>query len=146
MNVQSAHVVLVSCVGQKLERPAAACDIYTSALFTGMRTYAEMRASRWFILSALHGVLKPTQVIEPYEQTLNKMGAKDRQEWTKGVCQSLSTLLLPDDSVTVLAGERYRAGVVPYLRERGFDVEIPMQGLRIGEQLRWLKQHNSNGS
>ena len=146
MNESNARVVLVSCVGQKLDTPAAAGDIYTSALFRGMRMYAERHSSRWFILSALHGVLSPEQVIEPYEQTLNRMGTKDRRQWAAGVRGRLSEILHPGQSITVLAGERYREGVVPFLRERGFHVEVPMEGLRIGEQLRWLKERNSDGS
>lgn len=142
MNIEGDRVVLVSCVGQKMDVSAPACDLYTSALFAGMRSYAEKHANRWFILSAMHGVLSPSEVIEPYEQTLNTMGVKDRRQWASAVCKELLTVLHFGESITVLAGERYREGVVPFLVERGFPVEIPMKGLRIGEQLRWLKERN----
>ena len=41
-------------------------------------------------------------------------------------------------SVTFLAGRRYREFLEPSLRSRGLVVSIPIEGLRIGEQLRWL--------
>ena len=39
---------------------------------------------------------------------------------------------------TILAGDRYREFLTPLLLARGMQVDVPMQGLRIGEQLRWL--------
>lgn len=39
---------------------------------------------------------------------------------------------------TILAGDRYREFLTPMLQARGVQVDVPMQGLRIGEQLRWL--------
>ena len=41
-------------------------------------------------------------------------------------------------SVVFLAGQRYREFLEPSLRSRGLVVSVPMEGLRIGEQLRWL--------
>lgn len=42
---------------------------------------------------------------------------------------------------TILAGDRYREFLTPMLQARGMRVDVPMQGLRIGEQLRWLDRH-----
>ena len=41
----------------------------------------------------------------------------------------------------MLAGERYREGLVPFLVQRGYTVTIPLQGLSFGRQLQWLKAH-----
>jgi hypothetical protein len=38
------HVALVSCVKSKQTSPACAADLYTSALFRGLREYAEANA------------------------------------------------------------------------------------------------------
>ena len=45
-------------------------------------------------------------------------------------------------TVVFLAGARYREFLVPALREFGTSIEIPMEGLRIGEQLSWLANHS----
>jgi len=42
--------------------------------------------------------------------------------------------------VIILAGARYREHLIEPIQGMGCSVEISMAGLRIGEQLRWLKQ------
>lgn len=135
----SGPIVLVSCVKQKSTRPALARDLYTSALFKGMRTYAEQTGSAWYILSAKHGVLEPDAVVAPYEQTLPEMTAYQREAWGQRVRQQIEQLLPPAVPVVILAGTSYRRHVESALRARGHDVSVPMEGLRLGEQLRWLK-------
>lgn len=140
----SDRIVLVSCVGMKLPVAAAAQDLYISPYFRGMRTYAEREGQRWYILSALHGVLAPQEKIEPYDQTLNKMSVQARRDWATKVQQKLGELLPPKSLVTVLAGRRYSEGVVPFLREQGFVVDLPMGTMKIGERLRWLNERNAH--
>src|SRR6516162_8116839 len=77
-------IVLVACCGPKLAEPAPAADLYVSSLFKKARTYAERRG-RWFILSALHGLVHPATVIAPYDVTLKKMPAQERREWGQKV-------------------------------------------------------------
>jgi hypothetical protein len=134
-------VVLVSCVKSKHPCISAASDLYTSALFRGMRRYAEQYADTWYTLSAKHGVLAPTDRVAPYEQTLNKMPKRERDCWTSLVSDQLLHLLPPATKVIVLAGQRYRADLVPQLEAQGFSVAIPMQGLKLGAQLKWLNEH-----
>ena len=52
------------------------------------RRYAERRG-RWFILSALHGLLDPSAVIAPYDVTLKKMPAAKRKEWGQKVREQM---------------------------------------------------------
>jgi hypothetical protein len=75
-------IILVACCGPKLAGPAPAADLYVSTLFKKARTYAERRG-RWFILSALHGLVDPKMVIAPYDVTLKKMPAQKRREWAR---------------------------------------------------------------
>ena len=135
------HVALVSCVKQKRGLASPARDLYTSQLFRGLRRYAETHADTWYIMSAEYGVLHPDEVVEPYERTLNKMPKRDRRAWSQKVQQQLLDLLPPDAEVILLAGQRYREDIEPFLRERGYSVSIPLQGLTIGKQLQWLKQN-----
>ncbi len=46
--------------------------------------------------------------------------------------------LRASEHATILAGDRYRDFLTPMLQAQGVQVDVPMQGLRIGEQLRWL--------
>jgi hypothetical protein len=134
------RVALVSCVKAKRGFPAPAGDLYTSPLFRALRAYARTHADDWYILSAEHGLLPPDRMIHPYESTLNAMSKRERVAWAKRVQQQLLDALPSTAEVIMLAGERYREGLVPFLRARGFSVTVPLEGLPIGKQLRKLKQ------
>lgn len=68
----------------------------------------------------------------------------ERLAWAERVRQQLRKMLLPGTRVIVLAGKRYREGIVPFLEGEGFSVEVPMEGLRFGLQRRWLNGHTCN--
>jgi cytoplasmic iron level regulating protein YaaA (DUF328/UPF0246 family) len=112
-----------------------------SALFRSMRRYGEKYADQWFILSARHGLLRPEQVVVPYEQTLKAMSKQERLLWGEKVQKQLLKRLPNRASVIVLAGERYREHICPFLVDHGYQVSVPMAGKKLGMQLRWLKEH-----
>jgi len=133
-------VALVSCVKSKLDRPAPARDLYTSPLFRLSRSHAERHADAWFVLSALHGLVPPNRVIEPYEVTLNTMKAPERRVWAAKVHRQMRDAGLLETGVSFLwlAGQRYRG----YLSERlaAFPQEDPLRGLGIGKRLAALSR------
>lgn len=134
---QMNSIVLVACCGPKLTEPAPAADLYVSALFKKSRTYAERRG-RWFILSALHGLLDPTTIIDPYDVTLKKMPAQKRREWGQEVRVQMMRAGLVGMPLVALAGADY----VKPLIEAGLTVSQPMKGYSIGKQLQWLNKEN----
>lgn len=144
MKAVDRTVYLVSCVSQKRERACEARDLYVSELFRKARRYVETSGCPWFVLSAEHGLLAPDQVIAPYERTLNKMGVADRRMWAERVAAQLAETVPDPSQVVLLAGERYREFLARLLEGRDVAVSVPMQGLRIGEQLRWLGQHSAS--
>src|SRR6516162_3433135 len=117
-------IILVACCGPKLAEPAPAADLYVSDLFKKARRYAERRG-RWFILSALHGLLDPSAVIAPYDVTLKKMSAAKRREWGQKVRKQMETAGLVGLPLVALAGADY----VKPLVDAGLDVTQPMKGL-----------------
>jgi hypothetical protein len=135
--VANDPVFLVACCGPKLPDPSPAADLYISDLFKKARSYAERRG-RWFILSALHGLLDPSAVIAPYDVTLKKMPVAKRREWGRKVRDQMETAGLVGLPLVALAGEDY----VKPLISAGLTVEQPMKGLGIGEQKQWLKKQN----
>ena len=110
----------------------------TSPWFRKARTYADGTGQPWFILSAQYGLVHPDEMIAPYDLTLNTMPVVERRRWASRVLTQLEPHLNGIKSVTFLAGRRYREFLEPSLRSRGLVVSIPMEGLRIGEQLSWL--------
>jgi hypothetical protein len=137
----TADVVLVGCVKRKLDHPAPAQDLYTSALFARERAYAERHGDRWFILSALHGLVEPTQLIEPYEQRLSSMNRSQRNEWGERVlrCLQLELGSLADKTFEIHAGATYADPISGRLRSQGAHVVEPLRGLAIGERLAWYR-------
>ena len=134
-------VVLVACVGQKRDVPSPARDLYVSQWFRKARAYAERVGDAWYILSAEHGLLDPAQVTAPYERTLNTMAAEDRRAWAYRVLTQASGVLRRSDDVVVLAGWRYRVGIVGGLLQRVESVACPLSGLGIGQQLAWFNRN-----
>ena len=137
--MEKRTIYLVSCVSAKLEHAAPARALYASTWFKKARRYVEAQAACWYILSAKHGLVDPGEVLTPYEVTLNRMPASERCRWAARVLEALSEIARPGDAVVMLAGRRYREHLTPVLEARGITVEVPMEGLGIGQQLAWLK-------
>lgn len=104
-----------------------------------VRTLVEAQGWPWFILSAQYGLVHPDEEIACYEKTLNRMRVAERRVWASDVMQALEGHLDGVQSVVVFAGQRYREFLVPQMQRRGVQVHVPMDNLRIGKQLAWLK-------
>ena len=134
-------IALVSCVSEKASAACAARIFYTSTWFQKAALYATQTANEWYILSAKYGLVHPDQVLEPYNTTLKTMGKIDRQKWAEGVFSSLQSHLKSGDAVILLAGQTYREFLVNPISQMSCSISIPLEGLRIGEQMQWLNQH-----
>jgi hypothetical protein len=70
------------------------------------------------------------------------MGRKERAEWAQRVLGELRKVTDPEqDRIVFLAGKDYREPLATLLGQAGYSVEVPMEGLRIGEQMQWLGAH-----
>jgi hypothetical protein len=134
-------ICLVSCASKKRLDRLPARDINVSELFREIRKYIESTGCPWFILSAKHGLLRPDEIIEPYDQTLNKMPVRGRKLWAARVLADLKPILLKVNRIEIFAGKRYREFIEDILRQN-FEVIVPLEGLRIGQQIHWLKRKN----
>lgn len=134
-------VALVACVGKKKDAAAPAGELYESNWFKKARAYAEAEADDWFILSAKHGLIAPDAMIAPYDVTLNTMSAEARRDWSARVFDQICARVPRQSRLMFLAGRRYREGLIENgLAHYGYAVEVPMQGLGIGQQLAWLRR------
>jgi len=131
-------LVLVSCVKSKQPHDAPARELYTSAWFTKVRTIVEAKDSDWYILSATHGLVSPSDVIAPYERTLNTLGVKERKDWAARVLDHMEPKVRKYSRVVFFAGMRYREFLIEPLQRLSLTIEVPMEGLSIGRQLAWL--------
>lgn len=132
------NVVLISCVSQKLETEAKAKDLYTSPLFRKNMAYAhKLQPDNIYILSAKYGLLGLDEKIKPYDLTLNTMKTSEKKEWAAFVLEQIRKKVdMNSTNFIFLAGKNYRQYLIPYMPH--FD--IPMEGMRIGEQLQFLTE------
>jgi hypothetical protein len=133
----------------KQERACEAKDLYVSPLFRKMRQYAEKNAEKWYILSSKYHLVRPEEVIEPYDVTFNKMPASGIRTWAQETLKILKGELFPTDIVTIFAGKQYRRYLVNGIQEICREVLVPMKNLGIGKQLQWLNsklsKHHTEG-
>jgi cytoplasmic iron level regulating protein YaaA (DUF328/UPF0246 family) len=134
--------VLISCASKKLDKKAKAEELYQSQLFKKNLAYAKsLHPTNIFILSAKYGLLSLDKEIEPYNVTLNKMPINEIKAWADRVLIQLSNNLdLKQDTVIFLAGQKYRKFLIPEIK----NYFVPLEGLGIGKQLKWLKEHVEN--
>ncbi|MBI9110646.1 DUF6884 domain-containing protein [Maridesulfovibrio ferrireducens] len=134
-------IFLVSCVKIKQSVPCEAGKMYTSDWFKKAKAYTKKHCDEWYILSAKYGLLRPDEIVTPYEETLLKKRKVERLKWADMVITDLYKIISPQDEVTILAGLNYREFLTPWLEERGNKVIIPLEGLAIGKQKRWFNEN-----
>lgn len=135
---RGATVYLVSCVKEKRATRGRAKELYISPWFRKAREYVERTGQPWFLLSARHGLLPPDAMVRPYDQSLEAMPRAARRRWADRVVRQLAAHVGVGDTLVVLAGQLYREFIEPDLRDRNVSVEVPLAGMRIGEQLAWF--------
>jgi len=134
--MQMRTVVLISCVSQKLNHKSKAKNLYISTLFKKNMAYTEkLQPAKAYILSAKYGLLELDDEIEPYDLTLNTMGAKQKKIWAKNVLEQLQKAEdVKNTNFIFLAGVNYRKNLVEHMPH----YDVPMAGLKIGKQLQFL--------
>jgi hypothetical protein len=133
------NVGLVACVAGKLDHAAPARELYCSQLFRAASTYAEREYDAWYVLSALYGLVRPDEVILPYNVTLLRMSGHLRRDWGWRVRGQLREL--PNQIGMILylhAGAPYRDALDAV--SWGWPVVVPLEGLMIGQQLHWYAE------
>ena len=98
--------VFISCVKTKRNSRCRAKDIYISPLFKKAYQYALQFVSedRIYILSAKYGLIHSSQMIEPYEKTLNAEKDAERRKWAYNIIQQMKARNIPLDAQIMLLG------------------------------------------
>jgi hypothetical protein len=140
MNVSKKRCIgLISCAKEKADGPRVARELYTSPYFRKMRGYVETMCDDWCILSALHYLVHPDQILAPYEVRLKDMNREEQRRWAETVAGQVKAAF-PDVGKIVLevhGGAEYTLDLVPLLRSLGYEVELPVPSLPIGKRMQW---------
>ena len=135
---------LISCTKSKRDYPCKASEMYSASdLFRKAYSYATKKYDFVAILSAKYGLLSPDDRIEPYNLTLNDMNSQQRKKWAEKVFSQMKTRFrLKDfDEVFFHAGKKYREQLIPMLKNLSIRCRVPLEGLTIGKQKAWYKEH-----
>lgn len=136
------RTALIACCSKKTADAAWAKDLYISPLFKKSREYAEKNADQYFIMSALLGLVAPHRPIGPYNESLKDKSARGRRIWAARIASQLRGIIHDGDTLVILAGHLYRDDLLVILKRRypNLDVQIPLEGMGIGLQLKALKE------
>ena len=131
------RVVIAQCTGSKRDGEHPARDLYDeSDYFRKQRAYAESNADKWFIQSALYGLLRPDDVVESYDK--HAKDVDDPETWAAEIAADLSSTVPATATVEVLGGSRYADPLTPELERLGFEVIEPLRGQMIGKRKQLL--------
>ena len=133
------NIVLLSCVSQKTPFKNMAKDLYVSSLFKKSWQYSKevIKPDGIYILSALYGLIRFDEVIEPYDKTLLNMSKEECQEWAEKVKTQLTERFVKDNrkledyNFIILAGSKYYENLSDFLPNK----EFPLGRLPIGKRL-----------
>ena len=124
------RTAFIACSKTKRNAPCTAKQMYQGALFKKALTYCERHFEQVYILSAKYGLVSLTQIISPYEQTLNAMSKLEREAWGRKVAAQLQQAgLFDSNELWFFTGARYH---------EFFDGHKPLAGLSLGYQLKWF--------
>ncbi len=135
-------LVVIPCGARKTAMPACAAKLYTGPYFTACRraALALTPAAGWLILSAKHGLLKPEQVIDPYDLRMGQPGSVAAAT-VVGQARALGVHTATD--VVVFAGSAY----AEIARAVWPDARFPLRGRGgMGDQMRYLRAIRLRGT
>jgi len=128
------NIGMVSCSGLKLNYKCPAEKMYQSELYKKAMEYSKKNYDQVYILSGKYGLLKLTDIIEPYNVDLSSKKIKECKQWSYKVYQQINKLGLTREEFYWHCGVKYRKYLM--LKLKGI---APLKGLGIGYQLKWYK-------
>lgn len=132
-------IALISCCKKKNINKCQARDMYQSTLFKLSYLFAKMiGCDDIYVLSAKYGLLNEEEIIEPYDETLNRKNITERRNWADKVIAQLKKNLeidIKNDEFIILTGKKYYEEIIPYLQK----YRLPLGNLPIGMRLNFLK-------
>src|ERR1700726_3365281 len=112
-------IALISCTKKKKTTRAPAALMYTSALFRKSLLYSLGNCDRAYILSAKHGVLGLSDVIDPYDLSIKQLSVDEKRLWVDIVNRRLEQVITKRDTVHLLCGQEYYKPTFRTLRRIG---------------------------
>ena len=131
-------VALISCSKAKQDYSCKAEEMYSKyVLFKKTYNYCFERYDCIVILSAKYGVLFPSEVINPYNLTLNDFSSKKKKEWAKNCYESIQKKFDLTSTFDFFTGINYYKELSKFLPNS----KNILKGLGIGQRLSYLNRY-----
>lgn len=142
-------VALVGCSKQKRASSAGlpAQELYAGRLFRMAFEYAKNTADDVHILSALHGLVAPHQILVPYDLSIMELLLHEQDDWGIKIVDTLFFAYpLTPLRLIFYAGYQYIRPVLKAAQnqEAYWSWETPLEGLDLFARIRWFKEHREN--
>ncbi len=140
------NIALVSCGKAKLRTltKVPAHQLYVGTPFKLAYRYALATADDVQIVSALHGLLGPYELVMPYEFRLTQLLPSERAMWGTRIVKTLKSLYpLAHLRIIFYASRAYIRPILAAITDEDrqyWELVDPLQGLDMFERNHWLKQ------
>lgn len=141
-------IALIGCSAKKNETAVPAHLLYQGRLFQAQLEYARqvlgIADEHIYVLSAKHGLVRLSVVLEPYDVALNKMSEEARREWGLMIAYHLGILAGHTGrhfkTVYVMGGRVYVSPVYKALWSTPTKVIVPHpDGAGYAQQVAWYE-------
>jgi hypothetical protein len=136
---------LISCGRNKKQTKDAASELYTSPRFRLSRSLADHLKLQYFVVSAKYGLLAPTEMIEPYDASLELFNDEQRIAWAKDILDRLLSVSKEIAHVVLLTADEYAEPLREVFNKKNISVMLPLDGLLSGRAPRRLPQSAAGG-
>ncbi len=133
-------IILISCGKRKLDRSARADELYTSPRSRLAVGLTSILRYPFRIVSAAHGLLRPDQIVSPYDVSLDGLTSDELTEWRAKVAKDLASFPIHVCRFLLLGSDDYIHQISIVLTEIGADYIAPMTGCPANQQTAWLKK------
>lgn len=128
------RAAVVSCGKRKLTRSAMAKDMYIGPYFKACMAYAISVADIVLIFSAKYGLIRPTDVIAPYDVYLPNASTEYQKKIKAFVSTQLEKFTDAGYEIIYVCGKTYWSGLP--------SGATPLDGVGgLGRQMKWMKAH-----
>jgi len=130
------RIAFIGCSKRKKISPCQAKDLYQGELFKKSLRYCQQeKFDKIYILSAKYGLVSLSDIIQPYEKTLNTFTEDEKKNWSNKVKQQILEKNISGE-FWFFCGSNYH---------KYFEGEKPLFGLSLGYQLNWFNRKLKKG-
>ncbi|EKS35140.1 hypothetical protein HMPREF9696_02412 [Afipia clevelandensis ATCC 49720] len=126
------RIALVSCGSAKISFRTEARYLYKSPLFQNSIYVANAIADEVFVLSALYGLVRQDEVLDPYDLSLKSFDSTQSQQWGDRIAEKLSELSSFPTEAILFAGSSYVDPIASSLANSRITLKYPFKGLPLG--------------